>query len=104
VGGWVACAGAPFVDVRQRADLGSLALTLAALKEWNMQESLFVLELQQAERLKTKLADLKVILEGRFGALPEDLLRRIEATKDLAKMDQFLHAAPRINRLENLPV
>ena len=106
-------------DVRRRADLGSLALTLAtlkewfpawkeALKEWNMLESPYVLELQAEATLKATLKvkheDLKMFLEGRFGSLPADLGQRIEVTTDLAKMDQLLHAAPRINRLEELPL
>ncbi len=54
-----------------------------ALKGWNMQESPFVLELQAEAALKAELRAtlkaLKVVLEGRFGVLSADLLRRIEA-------------------------
>jgi hypothetical protein len=118
---WVAEANRE-TDVRRRADLGSLALTLAtlkdwypvwkeALKEWNMLESPYVLELQAEARreatreatLKAKREDLKLFLEGRFGSLPADLVQRIETTTELAKLDQLLQAAPRINSLEELP-
>ena len=110
---WLAAAGQE-PDARRRADLGSLALTLAALKDWfaawkealkgwNMQESQFVLELQAEAALKAKLGALRVILEERFGVLPAELLSRMEATPDLGKMDQLLRAAVRIGRLEELP-
>jgi hypothetical protein len=110
---WIASASKE-PDAR-RADLGSLALTLAALKEWypawkqalkewNVQESLYVLELQLETKLKTKLADLKVLLEERFGKLPDDLLNRIDTITDMAKVDQIFRSAVRINRLEELPL
>ena len=54
-----------------------------------MQESQFVLDLQ----LETKLKDLKLFLEGRFGALPADLVRRIEVITDLNQADQLVRAA-----------
>ena len=109
---WLTAAGQE-PDVRRRADLGSLTLTLAALKDWfavwkealkgwNMQESQFVLELQAEATLKAKLEDLRMFLEGRFGPLPADLLSRIEATTDLARANQLLQAAPRVGRLEEL--
>ena len=102
-------------DARRRADLGSLALTLAALKdwfpvwkealkEWNMLESPYVLELQAEATLKATLKALKTFLEARFGPLPAEVLQRIEATTDLDKVDQLLRAAPRISRLEELPL
>jgi hypothetical protein len=107
---WLASAGQE-QDPRRRADLGSLALTLAALKEWfgawkdalkewNMQESQFVLELQ----LATRLADVQAVLEERFGTIPVGLLERIAAVPDPGKLDQVLRAAARVSRLEDLPV
>jgi hypothetical protein len=107
---WVTEAGKE-PDVRRRADLGSLALTLAtlkewfavwkeALKEWNMLESPYVLELQATATLKA----VKTVLEERFGALPADLLARLEATTDAGKLDQLLRAAIRVNRPEELPL
>ena len=111
---WVAEANQE-TDGRRRADLGSLSLTLAtlkewypawkeALKEWNMIESPYVLELQAAAALKTKLDDLKTVLQERFGALPADLLARLEATTDAGRLDEFLRAAVRVNRPEDLPL
>ena len=106
-------------DARRRADLGSLALTLAALKdwfpvwkealkEWNMQESAYVLELQAEATLKATLKakheDLKTVLEERFGSLPAELRTRLEATTDLARVDQLLRAAVRVSRPEELPL
>jgi hypothetical protein len=96
-------------DSRRRADLGALALTLVALKdwfqvwkvalkEWNMQESPFVLDVQ----LATKLEDLKMFLEARFGALPADIVQRIEAITDLSRAAQLVRAAAQIQRLEDL--
>jgi hypothetical protein len=103
----------------RRADLAALALTLASLKEWfgawknafkgwNMQESQFVLELQAEAKLEArreaKLEDLKMFLEGRFGALPVDVVRRIEAITDLNQADQLVRAAGQVKRLEDLPL
>jgi hypothetical protein len=103
------------LDSRLRADLGSLALALAALKdwfplwkdalkEWNMLESPFVLDLQREATIKAKIEDLKVFLESRFGELPADLLRRIEVLTDLNRVDQLVRAAGRVNRPEELPL
>jgi hypothetical protein len=111
---WVAQANLE-QDARQRADLGTLALTLAtlkqwfpawkeALKEWNMLESPFVLELQAEATLKATRKAVKMVLEERFGPVPPDLVQRIEATNDLAKVDQLLRAAAHITRVEELPV
>jgi hypothetical protein len=115
---WLAAAGAE-PDSRRRADLGALALTLAALKDWfaawnnalkgwNMQESQFVLELQAAAKLEARLATkievLKVLLEERFGPLPADLLHRIDGITDLNQLDQLLRAAVHVNRLEEVSV
>jgi hypothetical protein len=113
---WLAAAGAE-PDPRRRADLGALALTLAALKDWfaawnnalkgwNMQESQFVLELQAAAnleaRLAAKLEALKAFLEGRFGPLPADMVHRIDAVTDLQRLDQLIRAAGRVSRPEEL--
>jgi hypothetical protein len=106
-------AAAQVLDTRLRADLGALALTLAALKDWspawndalkgwNMQESQFVLELQAEAKLAAKLEDLKLFLESRFGVLPADLLRRIEAVTDPKRADDLIRAAGKVNRLEDL--
>jgi hypothetical protein len=65
-----------------------------------MQESQFVLELQAEATLKA----LKVFLEGRFGALPEEVLQRIAAITDLNRADQLVRAAGQVQRLEDLPL
>jgi hypothetical protein len=91
--------------------LGSLALTLAALKdwfaawkealkEWNMQESQFVLDLQ----LETKRQDLKRFLAARFGVLPPALGQQIEAITDPARMDALIWEAGRVKQLDEFSV
>jgi hypothetical protein len=107
---WVLVAGAE-TDPRRRADLGSLALTLAslkdwfpawkeALKRWNMQESPFVLDLQ----LQTKLEAVKAVLEARFGEVPPDLTQQLATVTDLDRADQLVRAAARAKQLEDFQV
>jgi hypothetical protein len=111
---WIAVAKR-VLNTRLRADLGSMALTLAALKEWyeewkvalkewNMQESQYVLELQQATAVNTKIDALRRVLEARIGVLPPDLLRQIEAIKDLNRLDQLFATAARANTWEDFSV
>jgi hypothetical protein len=71
-----------------------------ALKDWNMQESQFVLELQAA----AKRESLKMVLEERFGPLPADLAHHIDAITDLKRLDQLLRAAVHVNKPEELPL
>ena len=65
-----------------------------------MIESPYVLELQAEATRKA----LKIFLEGRFGPLPADLVQRIEATTDLARLNQLVQATARINRLDEFPI
>ena len=119
---WVAEANRE-TDARRRADLGGLAMTLAALKdwfaawkealkEWNVIESPYVLEIQAEARreatlkatLEAKREAVKTVLEERFGALPTELRTRLEAMTDAGKLDQLLRAAIRVKNLEELPL
>src|SRR6185437_2659417 len=101
------------LNVRRRADLVNMGLTLASLKEcsgdwnealkrWKMQESPFILEMTAGARLETKREDLRVLLPERFKTLSPEVLRQIEAVKDLAKADELFRAAIRVRRPENL--
>ena len=90
-----------------------MALTLAdlkewfpmweqALKEWNMQESRFVLKMKEEATLEAMRNALQRVLEVRFGVLPADLLHKIQAIKDLNRVDQLFEPAVRVNRPEDL--
>jgi hypothetical protein len=62
-----------------------------ALKEWTMQQSQQVLEWQAEAALQTRREDLRMLLEDRFGPLPEALRQRIDTTEDM----ELLRAAMR---------
>jgi hypothetical protein len=105
---WVLAAGTE-TDSQRRADLGSLALTLASLKDWfpawklalkgwHMQESQFVLELQH----EAKREALVAVLEGRFEGLSAELRRRIETITDPQKVEQLLREAGKVDSPEDL--
>jgi hypothetical protein len=69
-----------------------------------MQESQFVLELQAEARLEAHRDSLKLFLEARFGELPADLVKRIDALADANRLEQLLLAAVRVKRLDEFPV
>ena len=111
---WIAQANRE-TDSRRRADLGSMTLTLAAivpwfglwkdaLKEWNMVESQFVLDLQAEATLKANRDNLKEVLSERFGELPADVVQRIDALTDANQVRQLHRAAVRVKRLDEFPV
>jgi hypothetical protein len=62
-----------------------------ALKEWNMQQSQQVLEWQVEAALQKCREYLRMLLEDRFGPLPEALRQRIDTTEDM----ELLRAAMR---------
>jgi hypothetical protein len=109
-------------DSRRRAEYGALALVFAepvgrrplwkqALEKWNMIESQQVLEWMAEGEAKGELRGelrgklqvsrtiLRELLEDRFGALPEALTQRIEATTD---PEQLLAAARQVSHLGQL--
>jgi hypothetical protein len=111
---WIAQANRE-TDARRRADLGSMTLTLAALvpwfgqwkdalKEWNMVESQFVLELQAEATLKANRDNLKEVLAERFGELPADVVQRIDALTDANQVRQLHRAAIHLKSLDELPL
>src|SRR5206468_552271 len=92
-------------DSRKRGDYGGLAVVFAeltgcraqwkeALKEWNMEQSLQVLEWQaQGEargeikgELRALRDTLRRLLERRFGPIPEAVLTRINAAQDANRL------------------
>jgi hypothetical protein len=102
---WKELAGAE-PDSRRRADYGALALVFAeaanrqaiwqqALEGWNMTESKQVLEWQNEAVVRARRADLRDLLQERFGTVPEAVRQRIEATTDperlRAALRQVLH-------------
>jgi hypothetical protein len=45
---------------------------------------------------------LRIVLEAQFGQLPEDLIRRIETTEDLEKLEAWVQQAACITSLDQL--
>jgi hypothetical protein len=46
--------------------------------------------------------DLRVLLEDRFGSVPKELVQRIEATDDLARLQAAIRQVSRLEKLEDL--
>lgn len=91
-------------DARCRSDLGALACVFAeavgqraiwkdALKEWNMIQSLQVLEWQTEGEIRGKVSSVIAILEARFQSIPAELVRTIRATSDMAKLNSLVSTA-----------
>jgi hypothetical protein len=55
-------------------------------------------------RLTARREDLRLILEGRFGPLPADLVQRIEATEDSDRLLVCIRQAGTIANLSELPL
>jgi hypothetical protein len=116
-------------DRRRRGDYGGLALVFAeaagrrdvwkqALEGWNVIESQQVNEWIAVGRAEGEArgraegeargqlvgcrADLRVMLEDRFGALPEGLIQRIETEEDLGRLQTALRQVYRVATLEEL--
>ena len=121
---WLEIAGAE-PNHRRRGDLGSLALTMAelkpwfgewqkALKEWNMRESTVINawidegrakgidEGKDKGRVETLQQTLRILLTKRFGPVSVEVLRRIDATTDPAKLDRAFTLAFDVVRPEDL--
>jgi hypothetical protein len=81
-----------------------------ALEKWNMIESQQVLEWMAEGEAKGELRGelrasrtyLRDLLEARFGALPEALAQRIEATTDLERLRAAHRQASDISQLDAL--
>jgi hypothetical protein len=104
-------------DQRKRGDYGGLALVFAelagcrpawkeALKEWNMQQSQQVLEWQAEAALQatlqTRRDDLRMLLEDRFGLLPEALRQRIDNTEDMELLRAAMRQVSKIQSADEL--
>ncbi len=104
-------------DGRRRAEYGALALVYAeaarrraawkqALEKWNMIESQQVLEWMAEGEAKGQLREarvlLRVLLEDRFGPLPEDLIKRIDAMADPERLRAAVRQVSHLGRLEDL--
>ncbi len=111
---WIAQAQAEPIDHR-RGDLGALTVVLAelvdwtdlwkaALKGWNMKTSQQVQEWQQeAEAIgiqKGTVSALLKVLQGRWGALPKDLVNSIESQTEISVLDQWLTDVAEANSLD----
>jgi hypothetical protein len=69
-----------------------------------MQESRYVLELQQEATLVAMRKALRKMLEARFGVLPSELLHQIEAIKDVNHVNQLFERAARVQSREEFSV
>jgi hypothetical protein len=109
---WLAIAGTE-TDERKRGDYGGLVLVFAelagcqpawkkALKGWNMKVSQQVLEWQMEGAVLNARETLRILLEDRFGSLPETLLQRIDSTDDASRLQQACRQVLRLQKLEDL--
>jgi hypothetical protein len=108
-------------DERKRGDYGALARLFArpagradvwkaALEGWNMEVSDFLQEWVAKGRaaglaegvLSARRADLRRILERRFGPVPADLLARIDSQASPATLEQWLDQAVTAVTLDEL--
>ncbi len=100
-------------DSGRRAEYGALALVFAepvgrrhlwkqALEKWNMIESIQVLEWMTEGEQRASRTLLRDLLEYRFGALPESLGQRIEATTNIERLRAAHRQASEISQLDDL--
>ncbi len=108
-------------DRRLRADYGGLALVFAeltpfrqqwqqTLQGWNVVESQQVLEWMAQGRaeglteglLRGAREDLRILLEARFGQLPQTLIQQIESVNDLDRLKAALRQVVFIQNLTDL--
>jgi uncharacterized protein YicC (UPF0701 family) len=75
-----------------------------ALKEWNMQQSQQVLEWQAEAALQTCRDVLRMLLEDRFGSLPEALGQKIDTTEDLERLRAAMRQVSKIQSADELPL
>jgi hypothetical protein len=104
-------------DPRSRADYGALAKVFAELagcqdvwnaflEGWNVRESQIVQEWLaeglKEERLNTLRRTLRLLLEDRFGPLPEGVRQRIDTASDPDRLERAIRQFPRLGSLEEL--
>lgn len=94
-------------DIRRRVDYAALAIIFAeatkrrqiwkeALKEWNMTQSITVLEWQA----EAKAAAVVDFLEARFQAVPSDLAGAIRSMTDIQKVSALVKLAAKSTSLD----
>ena len=104
-------------DPEVRSTWGAFALLFAelagrteawkkALEGWNMRPSQVVEEWRNEGRVEGQLAtrreDLLALLEERFGALPDGLLQRIQATTDVERLKAALRQVLHLHTAKDL--
>jgi len=67
-----------------------------------MVESKQVLEWQQQARIETRRADVRELLEDRFGPLPATVLEKLQAIADPDKLHATFRQALRLRSLQDL--
>jgi hypothetical protein len=92
-----AAAAASQQNVRRREEIKAMSETLQ--RSWG--EEVFATG-EAAGKLQGLREALQQVLEGRFGTLPENLLRQIEAAADMNRLLACIRQGGRINSLEEL--
>jgi hypothetical protein len=111
---WKAAASAE-PDERRRRILAALTLIFAelvdqapgwrqSLEGWNVKQSALLEEARDEGRLESCRDVLLGLLEDRFGPVPEEVVQRIKATTDLAKLKAAARRAPSLPSLNDLPL
>jgi hypothetical protein len=73
----------------------------AAMKQ-RVTESQQVLEWMAQSALQTRRADLRTLLEDKFGPLPSTVVQQIEAVNDLDRLKAAIRQVSRIQNLTDL--
>ena len=82
------------------------AMSGAVIESWADEMKRLFLAEGRAEgeargRLSAAREKLRVLLEEKFGALPAEIVQRVEALDDLARLDESFRRAIRVSRLED---
>lgn len=100
-------------DVRRRAELGTLAETLAelkewyptwvsVLKEWNVRESTSVLKWQREAVVAELQKSLRALLTKRFGTVPTEVAARIDTATEPDRLQAALLEVLSVTRPEEI--
>ena len=71
---------------------------------WEEEAQERVERVRRETALLAQRADLRALLEDRFGTLPEDVTRRIDRAEDAERLKAALIQVHRMKRLEELQV
>jgi hypothetical protein len=102
-------------DARARSILAALVLTFAdlvgqtaawaaSLEGWNVQKSAFLEGFRDEGRLEARRDDLLLLLRKRFGELPAEVVQRVQATTDPARLTECLDKVLDIQSPNDLPL